>query len=100
MNIEQLKSALMPTLTKIVLDNGTELYAHRPKLSDLDKCTTAKATLIYCITDETGYHVFSDGEESGKIDINEIDTVLANEIYSKALELWVDNSPQDEAEKK
>lgn len=100
MNLEQLKSALLPQLHKITLQNGTELYAHRPKLSDLDKCTTAKATLVLCIADETGYHVFSDGEESGKVDINEIDTAIANEIYSKALELWVDSSTQDEVEKK
>lgn len=100
MNLEQLKSALKPELHKITLTNGTELYAHRPKLSDLEKCTTAKSTLVHCITDETGYHVFADGEEAGKVDINEIDTVLANEIYVKALELWNSETTQDEVEKK
>lgn len=100
MNLEQLKAALMPELHKITLSNGTELYAHRPKLSDIEKCTTAKMTLVLCIADETGYHVFSDGEEDGKIDINEIDTSIANEIYIKALELWSTESTQDEVEKK
>jgi hypothetical protein len=100
MNLEQLKEALKPELHKITLTNGTELYAHRPKLSDLEKCITAKSTLVLCITDDTGYHVFSDGEESGKIDINEIDTVIANEIYTKAMELWTTETTQDEVEKK
>lgn len=100
MNIEQLKNALIPELQKITLNNGVVLYAHRPKLSDYEKCTTAKDTLILCITDETGYHVFADGEQDGKIDINEIDTVLATEIYTKTIELLTESSTQDEVEKK
>lgn len=100
MNIEKLKMALKPELHKIELKSGTVLYAHRPKLSDFEKCNTAKATLILCVTDETGYHVFSDGEKAGKIDINELDAVIANEIFMAVLKLYETESPQDEVEKK
>lgn len=101
MNIEQLKAALKPALNKITLSNGIELYAHRPTIADLEKCTTPKGTLIHCICDETGYHVFSDGEDAGKIDINtEIDTVVANELFEKAMLLWGNDTTQDEIEKK
>lgn len=100
MNIEQLKSALKPELHKITLQSGVELYAHRPTLSDYEKCSTVKATLVLCVTDATGYHVFADGEESGKIDINELDAVVANEVFMAVIKLYESASPQDEVEKK
>lgn len=103
MNIlEQLKEQLKPVLTQVELTNGAVLYVHKPRLSDFDKCNNVKGTIIHCVcSDESGYHCFSDGPEEGKVDINDIDTSLANELFQKCVDLWgVGDSKQEEVEKK
>jgi len=98
--IEQLKSKLTPELHEVTLSNGVVLYVRKPKLSEFDECKTTKQTLIFCVCDSTGYQIFADGEQDGKIDVNEIDTSMAGEIFKNCLELWKGDSATEEVEKK
>lgn len=100
MNLNELLKALSPELKEIELSNGVVLHIHRPKLSDFDKCTTAKQTLIFCVSDSEGNQLFSDGHEENKVNIDDIDSLLVNEIYTEVLNLWSTQSPQDDVEKK
>jgi len=99
--IEQLKKELAPTLHKVTLSNGVELYVRKPKLSEFEKCNTTKDTLLYCVCDSTGYEIFADGEQEGKVDVNSISSDFAAELFEKCIDLWkTGDDAIEEVEKK
>jgi hypothetical protein len=99
MNLQELMKALKPVLKTVTLSNGVVLNIHRPKLSDFEKCDTPKSTLILCVADSEGNPVFSDDDTL--VNINNVDTMLVNEIYTEVLGLWSANDKsEDDIEKK
>lgn len=98
MNLQELMKALKPVLKQVTLSNGAVLNIHRPKLSDFEKCVTPKSTLILCVADSEGKPVFSDDDTL--VNINDVDTMLVNEIYTEVLGLWSGDVSEDDIEKK
>ncbi len=99
MNINDLKKLLKPKLHKIEF-HGMELYIHRPSSTDFEKCIDAKATLIYCVKDENGDAIFSNGEIANRVDVNSIDALFVSELNQKVIGLWTESNPMEETEKK
>ncbi|WP_413502229.1 hypothetical protein [Serratia proteamaculans] len=101
MNIDQLLKALKPKLHEVEF-HGQKLYIKRPTMSNVEQClATAKQTLIHCVTDENGDPVFSDDEITGRVDVNVIDAVIANELFQLVVNLMTEKSNEvEELEKK
>lgn len=99
MNLDALKKSLKPKLHKIEVGE-VELYIHRPSIEDAPKCEKLDGLLIHCVKDENGNKIFSDGTVPNTISVNEIDQVLANEVYMKIIALFTVEDPVDEVEKK
>lgn len=102
MNLQKLKQKLMPELKKITLSIGDDVYIHRPTMANLEKCDSAKTTLLYTVSDEQGKPIFSTEESDDKININEVDSTYVNEIYNEVLSLYKsdESTVLDEVEKK
>lgn len=103
MDIHTLFAALRPELHKVTLKNGAELYVHRPAISNFEKCTDAKSTLLYTVSNEDGVPIFSDVDEDGKINVNHIDALIVSEINGEVMKLWPkaeEPQIQDQIEKK
>lgn len=87
--IEQLKKQLSPEVVKVELSNGVTLYVRKPKVSEQEQCSTPKGMLLVCVCrDETGYPLFSEEDEEGKVNINDVDALLAGELVTECLKLW------------
>jgi hypothetical protein len=103
MDIHTLFAALKPELQKVTLKNGAELYVHRPAIINFEKCTDAKSTLLYTVSNEQGQPIFSDIDEDGKINVNYIDALIVSEINGEVMKLWPkaeEPQIQDQIEKK
>ncbi|HBC6077332.1 TPA: hypothetical protein ACNH5O_001294 [Citrobacter koseri] len=99
MNLSALKKALQPKLYETVID-GITVYIHRPTIKDANKCTSIEAVLVYCVKDENGKSIFTFEDEEELINVNEIDQVVANEIYIKVLGLITVEDEAESIEKK
>jgi len=99
MNLNQLMKKLQPAQHAYEVA-GETLYIHRPNGRDFAKCTDVAQTLILCVKDENGDPVFSDEDIEGRINVNAIDFVIQNEIYTAIIKLINIANSADEVEKK
>ncbi|HFR8387839.1 TPA: hypothetical protein ACHX3F_003197 [Shigella sonnei] len=99
MNLNELKKKLQPELKPHEV-MGEIIFIHRPNGQDFQKCTDVAKTLILCVKDEIGDPIFAEEDIDGRINVNSIDFVIQNEIYSAIIALINTAKPVDEVEKK
>lgn len=99
MNLENLKKKLQPQLHKFDIE-GEVVYIHRPTAMDIAKCEDLAGTLIVCTKDENGDPIFAKEDIDGRININALDSIHLNKIYTAIMELFKTADPVDEVEKK
>lgn len=96
--LDKIKNAMRPSLQEIEV-KGINLWIHSPSVRDLPKCDSLNGTIIHCVKDENGDPIFSDTDIDGRVNIEDLDFKIAQEIYSEIIKLTSDNN-LDEVEKK
>ncbi|EFH8976934.1 hypothetical protein K7223_004899 [Escherichia coli] len=99
MNLQALQKKLQPELHPFVIA-GETIHIHRPNGRDFAECTDVSKSLILCVKDENGDPIFSNEDIDGRINVNSIDYVIQNQIYTAIIKLISDANPMDEIEKK
>lgn len=96
--LDKIKNAMKPKLHEVEI-NGITFWVHRPSVADFAKCDSAENTIIHCVKDENGDPIFANEDVDGRVNVNQLDYVLAGKLNAAVIKLTVEDET-DSIEKK